>query len=173
MVTDLVRKREDFETQSKIAFPGASRGRSDGGSIPTLYKQDEEGLRRVCTKNTPTGSVFPSAFPPEAQLKFTLKRELFCKSDFAFVFSVTQTACLKSRELEGIRVQKSQERCIALLSKSCLEPRPCPWETRRAARSSGLAHFSLLRKQLPREFAQTHSPSYCSKDREGRREGGR
>lgn len=54
MVTDLVRKREDSEAESKIAFLGASRGRSDGGSLPTVYKQDEEGLRRVCTKNTPS-----------------------------------------------------------------------------------------------------------------------
>lgn len=94
-------------------------------------------------------SVFPPVFPSEAQLKSALKRELFSKSGFTCVFSVTQTACLKSRELEGIRVQKSRERCIALLSKSCLEPRPCPWETRIAARSSELAHFSLLRNQLP------------------------
>lgn len=60
----------------------------------------------------PTGTVkepseFPPAFPPEAQLKFTLKRELFCKSGFKVVVSVTQTPCLKSRELEGFRVQKS------------------------------------------------------------------
>lgn len=54
MVTDLVRKREDSEAESKIAFLGASRGRSDGGSLPTVYKQDEEGLRRVCTRNTPS-----------------------------------------------------------------------------------------------------------------------
>lgn len=46
-------------------------------------------------------AVFPPAFPPEAQLKFTLKRELFCISSLASVASLFYANTLFKKQRVG------------------------------------------------------------------------
>lgn len=107
------------------------------------------------------------AFPSEAQLKFKLKTELPCVSHLAFVAPIFNTNTSFKRQRVGrASAFRSQGKGVLFFLQSYSEPRPCLRETRAAIRSR-LALLSLPMNQLPWGFAQTYSPQYYSKDREG------
>ena len=75
------------------------------------------------------------AFPPEVQLKFKLKRELFCISSLAFVASVFNTNTLFKKQRVGRASGfRSQDKGVLLFLQNCSEPPPCLREIRAAIR---------------------------------------